>query len=90
MIRKDDHILRRISVRRFYKLLINEYDAQPLLEYADQRVRTAFLLLELENRKPTAINRIDRSFYNFDANGRIDQDDLELRRSFSLFFDALV
>src|SRR5215470_17396576 len=72
----NDNTLKQISLRRLDKLMRNDDDANLLFEYAGQRVRYALVVLELENRKPTAIRRIDCSILKFDPEGRIDQEEL--------------
>jgi hypothetical protein len=44
-------------------------------EYAGQRVRYALAFVELDNRKPTAIRRIDCSILQFNSKGQLDQEE---------------
>jgi hypothetical protein len=75
----DDDTPRRLSVARFDRL--NRGDpGERLPEYAGRRMRCAIVILELEERRPLAIARIDQALLSFDAEGRIDADE-QLRQA---------
>lgn len=57
---EDDGQVKRISVKRFQKLLDGVQDVEQLPEYAGQRLGIAFVTLEVEGG-PVAIGRIDRA-----------------------------
>ena len=70
---EDDGQVKRISVKRFQKLVDGVQDVEPLPEYAGQRLRIAFVTLEVEAGRPVAIERIDRAILVFDGTGRVDR-----------------
>src|SRR5438132_12074541 len=72
---ESDDRLKRISLRRFEGLMDHRVGMEPLPEYAGQRLRYAFVILETENRKPVAITHIDCAILKFDETGRVDSDD---------------
>lgn len=69
---ENDGRVKRISVKRFQSLFDSGQDVERLPEYAGQRVRIAFVILEVEGRKPIAIERIDRAILILDGTGRVD------------------
>src|ERR1700730_2544633 len=74
---ESDDGLRRISLRRFDGLIDHREGVKPLPEYAQERLRYAFVILETENRKPVAITHTDYAILTFDEMGRVDGDDLD-------------
>ena len=67
----DDDEIRRIPLRRFERCLFQK--AERFREYAGQRIRYALVTVELEERQPIAITRIDSGFIKFDKHGRRDE-----------------
>ncbi len=76
----DGDRLQRISLKRFDDLWGNSKERFP--EHAGQSVRYALVILETQNRKPNAIERIDCGILTFDSKGQIDE--LEWRRQVGL------
>ena len=70
--------LRPFSMARYNRLRRRE-PAERLEEYAEKRVRCALVILEVEGRRPIAIERVDYMIVPFDAEGRIDSTELERR-----------
>jgi hypothetical protein len=70
--------LRPLSMARYNRLRRREPDER-LEEYARKRVRCALVILEVEGRKPVAIERVDYMIVPFDAEGRIDSAEVERR-----------
>ena len=64
----NDGSMRRISMRFFEAVYASEI---LLPEYAGQRIRTAHVILELENRRPVNILMIDGTYWHFDDKGDI-------------------
>jgi hypothetical protein len=75
LINEDDS-LQRLPVKRYERLLDGE-PGERLLQYAGKRVRCAMVSLEVRERKPQSIIRIDYLFLSFDAEGRIDRSEQE-------------
>jgi hypothetical protein len=69
----DDGALRRIPMTRFERLYLRNDKNERFPEYARQRVRYALVVLELKNKKPVAVERIDCSVITFYAEGELDQ-----------------
>jgi hypothetical protein len=74
----DNDGLRSLPMARYNRLRRQE-PGERLEEYAGKRVRCALVILEVEKRKPIAIERIDYMLVPFDAEGRIDSAELERR-----------
>ena len=72
----DDASLERLSVARYERLLRGD-PRESLPQYAGKRIRYALVVLEVEQRKPVAINRIQYNFVFFDSEGRIDASERE-------------
>jgi len=75
LINEDDS-LQRLPVKRYERLLNGEPEER-LLQYAGKRVRCATVSLEVRERKPQSIIRIDYHFLSFDVEGRIDRSEQE-------------
>ena len=68
---KDDDTLERISQARYKRLLRREpHEGMP--ELAGKCVRSAVVVVNLAERKPVSIDRIQYSQLYFDCNGLID------------------
>ena len=72
----DDDSLHRLPVKR-YERLFNGEPGEQLPQHAGKRVRCAAVYLEVKERKPQSIIRIDYNFLVFDAEGRIDKSEQE-------------
>lgn len=72
LVTNDEDRLQRISVKRFEGLWRGKHH---LPEYAGQSVRYVLVVIETENRKPTAIETFDCGILKFDAKGKVDGKD---------------
>ena len=72
---ENDGGLKPVPLKRFQALMDGGKAAKALPEYAGQRVRCAFVVLEFEKRKPIAIERIDCAILIFDKRGRLNSSD---------------
>ena len=72
----EDDTLRRIPLTKYERLMKGD-PGLCFREYAGQRVRYAFLILENKNRKPVDIIYDQYSVFNFDSEGRIDREKYE-------------
>ena len=72
----DDDTLKRMPMRR-YQRLFKRHPEERFLEYAGNRIRYVLVVLELENRKPVEILRIQYSYLAFDQKGRLREDERE-------------
>lgn len=68
----DDDSLQRLSLARYERLHRRDPEER-LPKYAGSRVRYALVMLEVADRKPLEILRIQYSFLLFDSEGRIDE-----------------
>ena len=67
----DDDSLKRISFARYERLTRKALNER-LPEYAGKKARCALVVLNVENRKPQSIARIDCHRIPFDVEGRVD------------------
>jgi hypothetical protein len=72
----DDDSLERLSLARFERLLRGDPEEQLPL-YAGKRIRYALVVLEVEQRRPVAINYIQYAFLHFDSKGRLEVSERE-------------
>ena len=71
LINEADKIT-RIPATRFDR--IRDRDSKESLpQYKNSRIRYAMVILELENRQPISIARIDYGYLVFDSEGRVHQ-----------------
>ena len=75
---EEDDTLRRIPFAR-YERLTDDAHEESIPEYAGKRMRCALVSVEIEERKPKSIMRIDCMVVPFDAEGKIDRGELEKR-----------
>ena len=71
LIDEADKII-RIAAARFDRLRGRD-PKEALIQYKDSRIRYAMVTLELENRRPISIVRIDYGYLSLDSEGRLDQ-----------------
>jgi hypothetical protein len=76
LIDEADNLI-RIAATRFDRLRDRD-PKERLFQFKNSRIRYAMVILELENRKPISIARVDYGFLALDSEGRLDQE----------FFDA--
>ena len=72
----DDDSIQRLSLARYERLLRRD-PRERLPRYAGKRVRYALVVLEVAERRPVEIIRIQYSFLHFDSKGSIDASDQE-------------
>jgi transposase len=79
--------LHRIAVKRFERLVLHHNSSESFPEFAGQRVRYAFVILEVENRKPVTVSYVDYAVLQIDDEGKLDTN--EQHRAMRLGFDML-
>jgi len=75
----DDDSIKRFPLTRFEKLIRRDPEVN-LSQYACKRVRFIEVALELEQRKPVQILRIQPFVLSFDSEGLLDQAEQEKER----------
>jgi hypothetical protein len=73
-VEEDDRV-RSISYARFRRFYFLDDKNEKFPEYAGKRLRYAFIIIDLEERKPLSIRRSDFSTIQFDSEGRLDKAD---------------
>lgn len=71
LIDEADKII-RIATARFDRLRDRD-PKESLAQYKNSRIRYAMVILELENRKPISIVRVDYGYLALDFEGRVDK-----------------
>ena len=72
----DDDSIQRLSLARYERLLRRD-PRERLARYVGKRVRYAMAILEVTDRRPVEIIRIQYSLFHFDSKGSIDAADQE-------------
>ena len=72
----DDDTLKRMPMKRYHRLF-KRHPEERFLEYAGNRIRYVLVALELKNRKPVEILKIQYSYLAFDQKGRLREDERE-------------
>lgn len=72
----DDDSIKRLPLTRYERLVRGEPEER-LLQYAGKRVRYALVVVDLINRIPVEILRIEHSFLSFDSEGQLDLSERE-------------
>ena len=72
----DDDTLKRMPMKRYHRLF-KRHPEERFLEYAGNRIRYVLVVLELKNRKPVEILKIQYSYLAFDQKGRLREDERE-------------
>jgi hypothetical protein len=67
----DDDSIKPLALARYDRLLQRDPNEQ-LTEYTGKRVRYALVVVDLVDREPVEILRIQYSYLSFDSEGRID------------------
>jgi len=75
-IDEDDKIT-RIPLTRFERIRDRD-PKESLSEYKNSRIRYAEIILELKNRKPISIARIVYAYLQFDSEGKVDKEFLNM------------
>jgi hypothetical protein len=83
---EEDDTIKRLPLTRYERLHKHDPDER-LLEYADQRVRYALIVVDLVNRRPVEIVKDEFGFLFFDDEGRLEAS--EHGKAESLAFDML-
>ena len=68
----DDDSLKRLPLAKYQRMLRHK-SRDCLPDYANKRVRYVMAVLDLMDREPVEILRIDYAFLKFDSKGRVDQ-----------------
>ena len=68
---KNDH-LHKVPLNRFERLLLHKDSSERFPEFAGECVRYAFVTIEVEDRRPVAINRADYSILKLNGKGKLD------------------
>ena len=72
----DDNSLQRIALAKYERLLDRDPRGR-LPQYAGKRMRYALVFVDLEERQPVEILRIQYSYLYFDSEGLIEADQIE-------------
>jgi len=80
----DDDSIKRFQLARYERLLEGN-PKERLPQYADKRVRYILLVVDLLNREPVEILRVQYSYLSFDSDGLIDP--AKLREEVMLFIE---
>jgi hypothetical protein len=75
LIDEEDKII-QIPTSRFDRIR-NRDSKETFIQHKDSRIRYAMVILQLENKKPISIVKIDYGYLLFDSEGRIDPDFLD-------------
>ena len=67
----DDDSIKRLALARYDRLLERD-PKERFSQYARKRVRYALVIVDLVDREPVEILRIQYSYLSFDSEGRID------------------
>jgi hypothetical protein len=70
-------------MRRYHRLFKRD-PVERFLEYAGNRIRYVLVVIELKNRKPVEILRIQYSYLTFDQKGRLREDEREREARLSM------
>jgi hypothetical protein len=70
----NNDALIKVSYARWDRLH-SDHPTECFPEYAGKKIRYIFVILDLEERKPVFINRIDCGYVTFDAAGKLDREE---------------
>jgi len=79
----DDDSLQRIALAKYERLLDRDPRGR-LSQYAGKRMRYALVFVDLENRQPEEILRVQYSYLYFDSEGLIKADHIEKEAKLAL------
>ena len=82
----DDDSIQRLALARYDRLLERD-PKERLPQFAGKRIRYALVVVDLVNREPVEILRIQYSYLSFDPAGRIDP--AYVKEEARLAFDVL-
>jgi hypothetical protein len=80
----DADTLKRMPLKRYHKLFRRDPEER-FPEYASKRIRYVLVVLELENRKPVEILRIQYAYLAFDPEGRLREDERKKKARLSMY-----
>ena len=83
---EDDDSLKRIPLTR-YERMIGGVPEEALPQYSGRRMRSICAAIDMINRKPNEILRLDYSYLAFDSDGKLDRSEFE--KSLGLGMDLL-
>jgi hypothetical protein len=72
----DDDTLKRMPMKRYHRLFKRDPEER-FLEYAGNHIRYVLVVLELKNRKPVEVLKIQYSYLAFDQKGRLRENERE-------------
>jgi len=73
---EDDDSLKRIPLTR-YERMLGGVPGEALPQYSGRRMRSICAAIDMINRKPTEILRLDFSNLAFDSEGKLDRSEFE-------------
>ena len=73
---EDDDSLKRFPLNR-YERMLRGLPGEVLPQYSGRRMRSICAAIELINRKPAEILRLDFSYLAFDSEGKLDRSEFE-------------
>ena len=73
---EDDDSLKRCPLNR-YERMLRGLPGEALPQYSGRRMRSICAAIELINRKPAEILRLDFSYLAFDSEGKLDRSEFE-------------
>ena len=79
----DDDSIQRVSLARYQRLLRRDPEER-LPEIAGRRIRYAMVILEMADRKPLEILRIQYSFLHFDSEGSVNVAEQEREKKLAM------
>lgn len=69
---EDDNSLKRVPLNRFERMR-RGVPGEALPQYSGRRMRSIYATIEMINRKPSDILRLDFSYLTFDSEGSLDR-----------------
>jgi hypothetical protein len=75
IVHDDDSVLRIPNIQ--FERLSRRVPNGRFSQYASKRVRYALVIMEMTNRKPQEIIKIDYGYLRFDSEGQLDRDEQE-------------
>ncbi len=70
----ENDSIKKMSQDKFQRLMNGDRKTS-CPEYAGKKMRNVFVLLDIEDRKPLKIRRVDGGYVTFDEDGRFDKED---------------
>ena len=73
---EDDDSIKRVPLTR-YERMVQGVPGEALPQYSGRRMRIIFAAIDMVNRKPNEILRLDFSYLTFDSEGKLDRSEFE-------------